>query len=213
MYYDIHTHQPSQRTDETCIVNIIIGDELPEPMEGTPFCSYGIHPWHISDRPDQQLEILSHCLQRQTATAIGEAGLDKMTQTPMNRQTELFRQQVLLAEEHNKPMIIHCVKAWAELIAIKKEMKPNMPWIIHGFRGKQELAHQLLQQSFLLSFGSRFQPDALRITPPSCLLAETDETTTTIRQVYRQIASSLSIPTEQIVTQLAKNSKEIFLFP
>ena len=80
----------------------------------------------------------------------------------MDLQKEVFLAQANLAEETHKPLIIHCVKAWADLIACKKAVKPEMPWIIHGFRGNGELASQLVRLGFYLSFGDRFNPSALR---------------------------------------------------
>ena len=90
--------------------------------------------------------------------AIGEAGLDTLAESPMDLQKEVFLAQANLAEETHKPLIIHCVKAWADLIACKKAVKPEMPWIIHGFRGNGELASQLVRLGFYLSFGDRFNP-------------------------------------------------------
>ena len=55
--------------------------------------------------------------------ALGECGLDKKVQTPLDLQQEVFERQLTLAEKYKKPVIIHCVAAFQELIAIKKKLK------------------------------------------------------------------------------------------
>ena len=137
--------------------------------------------------------------------AIGEAGLDTLAESPMDLQKEVFLAQANLAEETHKPLIIHCVKAWADLIACKKAVKPEMPWIIHGFRGNGELASQLVRLGFYLSFGDRFNPSALRAAWPDFLFLETDDKSIDIRRVYQNVAEALDIPEEKLRIQIAKN--------
>ena len=137
--------------------------------------------------------------------AIGEAGLDTLAESPMDLQKEVFLVQANLAEETHKPLIIHCVKAWADLIACKKAVKPEMPWIIHGFRGNGELASQLVRLGFYLSFGDRFNPSALRAAWPDFLFLETDDKSIDIRGVYQNVAEALDIPEEKLRIQIAKN--------
>ena len=71
--------------------------------------------------------------------AVGEAGLDKLAEAPLTLQIEVFEYQARLAEEANKPLIIHLVKAVDELLKLKQKIQPVKPWIIHGFRGKRLL--------------------------------------------------------------------------
>ena len=136
---------------------------------------------------------------------IGGGGLDTLAESPMDLQKEVFLAQANLAEETHKPLIIHCVKAWADLIACKKAVKPEMPWIIHGFRGNGELASQLVRLGFYLSFGDRFNPSALRAAWPDFLFLETDDKSIDIRGVYQNVAEALDIPEEKLRIQIAKN--------
>ena len=82
-----------------------------------------------------------------------------------------------LSEKNSLPLILHVVKAFPEIIALKKELKPRQPWIIHGFRGKPELAKELHRHGFFLSLGERHNPDAAAIIPAERLLLESDEGT------------------------------------
>ncbi|MDH6313864.1 TatD DNase family protein [Parabacteroides sp. PFB2-10] len=209
LYYNIHTHQSPSSPDEVAILNRIIREG--EPSTDAPFRSYGIHPWYIEDK-DKQLEELQQRLSQPETVALGEAGLDKLVATDMRLQQEVFYQQIELSETFQKPLIIHCVKAWPELLAAKKEFSPHIPWIIHGFRGKKELAEQLIAHGFYLSFGETFQAEALRAAWPSHALAETDESPTGIRSIYNRIAQSLRLPIEQVADTLAKNSRTLFPF-
>lgn len=209
-YYNIHTHSCSSETNDTVEVkNVIIGkDSLPD----TDTCfSCGIHPWYITDAEAQSLQLES-LLSDPRVLAVGEAGLDKTVtdRTPLAQQTELFRRQAILAEEYHKPLIIHCVKAWDELLFLRRQIRPAQPWIIHGFRGKEPLARQLLAHGLYLSFGERFQPAALRAAWPDRLLLETDEARIPICEVYRMAAESIPVEECELRDQMKHNWQVIF---
>lgn len=209
-YYDIHTHRMPSGDEVSAIVNIMIGTagEIPAPAnpDRLPlYCSCGIHPWYIGDS-SKQFDTLKRLASRPDYVAIGEAGLDKRQGAPMRIQLTLFEAQARLAEEMGKPLLIHSVKAWPELIAAKKRLSPAQPWIVHGFRGNGTLAVQLLDQGFRLSFGARFHPEAARAAWPDCLFAETDEAADTgIRQVYASLAAALEVSPATLAAQLAAN--------
>ena len=206
-YYDIHTHQMPFHKEDIAIINRIVspmGDMQPGSLPETVIRSYGIHPWYIYN-VKEQMDLLRVLVSGSGVVAIGEAGLDTLAESPMDLQKEVFLAQANLAEETHKPLIIHCVKAWADLIACKKAVKPEMPWIIHGFRGNGELASQLVRLGFYLSFGDRFNPSALRAAWPDFLFLETDDKSIDIRGVYQNVAEALDIPEEKLRIQIAKN--------
>ena len=89
------------------------------PNTGKPF-SAGIHPWYIPAHPEETLKELERLAASPSCKSIGEAGLDKYASTPLPLQRELFIRQAELAVSRQLPVIIHCVKAWDELLAIKK---------------------------------------------------------------------------------------------
>ncbi len=120
VYYDIHTHHLPVHPEDAAIVNSLV----PTFDVGTGlFRSVGIHPWYIYNVKEQLAE-----LKRQVSfldvVAIGETGLDKGAEAPLDCQREIFRASASLAENAGIFLIIHCVKAWDELIASKKELKP-----------------------------------------------------------------------------------------
>lgn len=213
-YIDIHTHTVIPKTQENRIsfYNRIVGQETLGDLSHIEMFSVGIHPWFIhSDKSnDQLLEQLWEKAKQPEVWMIGEAGLDKLHEAPLVRQLYLFEQQALLAEELHKPLIIHCVKAWSELLALRKKIRPLSPWLIHGFRGKRELAEQLLKENIYLSFGEQFQPAALQITWPSHLFLETDESKLDIQEIYEKAAATLSVPTEMLMEQIEQNFSLLF---
>ncbi|MBC8601036.1 TatD family hydrolase [Parabacteroides acidifaciens] len=228
VYYDIHTHRPSVHPEDVAIVNCLVpaldagshpekaissfGKEdtagcLSDPASSTgkgELHSVGIHPWYIYN-VEEQLAGLEQQAMLPGAVAIGEAGLDKLAEAPLERQLEVFKASAALAESLGVFLIIHCVKAWDELIALKKELKPRMPWVIHGFRGNAALAGQLIRQGFYLSFGEHFNPAAVRIAWPDRLFAETDDREIDIRTVYDNLSASLNLPLEQFAAQVSDN--------
>lgn len=214
LYYDIHTHQAPQHPEDKAVVNTIVIKKsfecLREEMaEGGSWHSAGIHPWYIYN-VREQLECLQSLLDKGALVAVGEAGFDKLAATPMALQQEVFIRQVRMAETYRKPLVVHCVKAWQELIAAKRQIRPSMPWIIHGFRGNGKLAEQLVAQGFYLSFGERFNPLAVHVAWPSRLLAETDDSEIDIRAVYSAIATSLSVTEEELAFQIEKAMHSLF---
>ncbi len=173
LLFDIHTHRTDAPAD--AFVNLpmeVLSGKIPfTPLPERKY-SAGIHPMFDGDwaLAFDRLELLSTHPQ---IRAIGECGLDKRSNKSISFQTKFFMQQVQLAEKLNVPLIIHCVRCWNELL---ENFKPStIPFIIHGFRGKPQLARQLLRAGFSLSFGPFFNPESLKICPPERYYLETDD--------------------------------------
>lgn len=206
---DIHTHHlPS--VPGTAIVSVSPADFCPQSGH---WYSTGIHPWQAGDpqwQADDWEQLLVQLLRHPQVLAVGEAGLDRLAQAPLPLQTDLFRRQALLAETVGKPLIIHAVKVQAELIALKRELQPAMPWVIHGFRGKPQMADAYLRHGFYLSFGQHYHPEALRLTPANRLLLETDESLVPIGQLCQQAATLRQVDVDTLRQALAANVCQVF---
>jgi TatD DNase family protein len=111
----------------------------------------------------------------------------------------VFRQAVEVSEELSKPLIIHCVKAHDIIAQLRREMKPRMDWIIHGFRGKPTVAQILLQSGCSLSYGEQFNPESLAVTPLDRLYAETDTSTLSIDAIVQALSASRGVDLTQTV--------------
>lgn len=177
---DIHTHDKS-RTN--AIINIYPNENI---IEGV-YHSVGIHPWHTINVDSSTIEKLNILAAHPQVVAIGETGIDALKGASIDKQIEIFRHHVALSEQHKKPLIIHCVKAFNEIIALKKQFLPSMPWIIHGFRGKPQLAQQLINKGFYISLGEHFNPQSATIISSNLLLFETDESTLNINTIINNI--------------------------
>lgn len=161
---DIHTHNPEA---EDAVINLEPGMAL----RRDALYSVGWHPWWA--QPD--MEWVERMAQMPQVVMIGECGLDKRrSPLPFSEQIELTRQHALLAERLHKPLILHVVAAWAEIIALRRELRPEQPWIIHGFRGKPQLAQQLVRAGFYISLPPNAPAATEAAIPPERLLHETD---------------------------------------
>lgn len=157
-----------------------------------------------------QYLLLTEAVLHPSVVAIGEAGLDKQAEKPIGEQVRVFSEQAKLAAEMGKPLVIHCVKAWDELLAVRKDFSSSDIWVIHGFRGNRQLAEQLIRKGLRLSFGEKFNPEALRVAWPDYLFLETDESDKQIEEIYRLAADSLDISIDLLALTLRRNVKEVF---
>jgi TatD DNase family protein len=211
MLYNLHSHSPSGNPDVFEIVN-----RYPYEAIDVPYYSTGIHPWHIDfDKVDEHLAIIEERLQRHNCLALGECGLDKRIETPLNIQTDVFEKQLLLAKQYQKPVILHLVAAFQELIEIKNKIQPDVPMVIHGFSKNAQVAKQLLDNGFYLSFGKYLLrnpelSDVLANVPHDRFLLETDMIEETIFDVYAKAALARNVNMEELKINVSKNFKNIF---
>jgi TatD DNase family protein len=205
IYCDIHTHRFPSHAEDIALVSRDIRESW-TPVAG---CHYalGIHPW-FADR--KMLPLLQTYAGHSQVAAIGETGLDRNANAPLSLQKEIFEAQAALACELRKPLIVHCVKAWSEVMNVRRRICPHVPCIIHGFRGNAQLAGQLLQNGFYLSFGSRFQQEAvLQAWNAHRLLAETDDKNINIREIYALLSSQLGVAEDTLSQQIVENVETV----
>lgn len=200
MLINIHTH-----TRKNIGLEIINSKEELE----TPF-SYGVGPFELNNFVfDEKITKNNNCI------CIGEIGLDKIIQININEQIKYFIKQLKYSEKLNIPVIIHCVKAFNELIQISHKIRPNQPWIIHGFR-KTNLLNNLLKEEFYISIGTAILYDeklqeALKTIPLNKLFLETDnDEYHTIDEVYQKVASIKEISLLDLELIIYNNFKTVF---
>jgi TatD DNase family protein len=211
LFINIHSHRPAS-PHEWCIQNIHNNfDQL-----NTLFhYSIGLHPWYIKEESiNDELEKLSWIAQKNEVIAIGECGLDRICETPFSFQKNVFIEHIKLANETAKPLIIHCVRAHREILAILKEHPLNVPVIFHGFHNNETIAQQLIEKGYFLSFGhSLFHPSTQKVfstLPMEHIFLETDDSDKKIEEIYRQSCSIKNISLEQLHLQIHKNYRKIF---
>ncbi len=203
MNFNTHTH--IQRQGSVAIVNAEGMVEFPA------YYSLGVHPWNAEKGiPNQWKEALkaSSCL------ALGEAGLDKLKGPDLELQKTCFIEQVHLSEELGLPIIIHCVKAWNELRAIKRVLKPQQTWIYHGF-SKANLIKEVVQEGLMISIGeailtNKKLQDKIAWLPLDHILVETDDSDLSIERIYEQVSELKDIPLPRLEKQIEENFKRVF---
>jgi TatD DNase family protein len=188
-------------------------------MEQRPgvWYSVGWHPWHIDeDNPDAIFPILEQALQNEHVIALGETGLDRSIATPMDRQRNILIRHLNLANTAGKPVIIHAVRSYPDIIQVYKNAKVGIPLIIHGFRGNQQSAEQLLEHGFYLSFGAALLENkyaleqVFRNAPSEKLFLETDDSDIGISRIYEKAASLRDLKLEQLMEIIETNFKTCF---
>ena len=191
-FIDIHTHQ-----------------------SGDGYFTYGIHPWRLQPK----LSLLETLLKEDKIVAIGETGLDRLHKDTYDLQIEYFEKHILLAEQYQKPLIIHNVKATADILRLHKKYQPKQVWIIHGFNGNVEEIRQLTERGIHLSVGeSIFYPNrkitqSILSIPLEYLFLETDTSEKTIQQIYEKAAELLNLPIDQLKEQIFTNFARLKLNP
>ena len=184
---DIHTHHPAPQP----LAVVSASPEGFEPLENQLY-SVGIHPWLISrNLSTPEWEIFEKSVSLPSVVAIGECGVDKLKGGPMFLQLIIFKKQIDLSEKLGKPLIIHDVKAHNMIVGYKREYKPKQNWVVHGFRGKPTVAKMLTDEGIYLSFGENFNPESLRSVPKNMILAETDESSLSIKEIIENLYNSL----------------------
>src|ERR1035437_2960795 len=189
MLVDIHTHTSHSTSNSLAVRNLTIAEaDILFDSGMQEFCSVGIHPWQVDSFSEDMLSKLEVWAKDKRFIAVGECGLDKNSSAGFEQQLKIFEQQIILSEKTNKALIIHCVGYFNELFALKKKWNPSQLWIIHGFRGKPELAMQALKTGCALSYGEHFNPTSVRLTPTEKLFIETDESEVKISEIYKVIS-------------------------
>lgn len=210
---DIHTHQFKS---ETFIqIKNIFAQDLPL-FSDEGFYSTGIHPWHIEQVDMEQcLHSIELATDQKNILAVGECGLDLSITTDFAAQEWCFRKQIEIAEKYSKPLIIHCVRSFSELIKLKKELKTTIPWIIHGFQGNEQTALQLIRHNFYFSVGeslltNHLKKEILILLPPDRLFLETDDHEISITKIYSLASQILKIDEETLSGIIQENFKRLF---
>lgn len=212
-YLDFHTHSMRHASDEDVmeIVSIHLGKERER-----LYYTIGLHPWWAEHPIDaSQQEALFNALNSPNCLAMGEMGLDNLKGPSMTTQMDILRSQLTLAEATGKPVIIHCVRAFDQLIKIKKDFPGIKKWCIHGYGRHAILGKQLIDQGFYLSIMPSVKPqrygELFQALPNNRLFLETDSMPEVhIKQVYLQVSEVTGIDLSELIRLMNSNAKDFF---
>lgn len=172
MYIDTHCHLSIEDYDDIDLVikenlaagveKIIISgctkDSIIESLDlATKYdCVYvtiGFHPSEVNITSESDLIFLKDHINDTKVVGIGEIGLDyHYGKDDIDKQKELFRKQMLIADEYNLPVVIHSRDAVNDTLSILKEF-PNVHGDIHCFSGSLETAKEYLKMNYMLGIG------------------------------------------------------------
>ena len=202
---DIHQHFLTKKG----IYNLDLGEDVPQ----IPF-SVGLHPKDIDENVEQHLERVRDISKKNPLCwAVGECGLDSLVSVPLSVQERVLEAQILWANEIQKPVIIHCVRRFSELLRFSKIAKT--PLIIHGFNKKKTIVEELLKKGFYLSLGKLLLynenlQQLAKDLPLNRIFLETDVWEGEVSQIYDKLARLRNISIEVLQEQIKKNIKEVF---
>ena len=174
--------------------------------------SVGIHPKDIDENWEENFEKIKEISLLQNCVAIGECGLDGLISLNENLQKEVFEKHILWANQINKPVIIHCVKRFSEIIPFQKIAE--IPLVIHGFNKKKTIADEMLRHGFYLSFGksvlhSLSLQSILKEFPLEKIFLETDDANFNIEELYQKTAEIKGISIENLHNKILKNLESL----
>lgn len=214
-FLDIHTHIATETIGNPSIQSFSLTGQLPILPTKRPI-SVGLHPWFATmDKLEAELEILEQVAQQPNVKLIGECGLDRLKGEPLVKQLLILERQIALAEKLNKPVILHCVRCFDELMAVKKRLEVKVPMIIHGFNKNAVLGQQLLDKGFWLSFGAAILKEssstAQLLTNTDRFFLETDDSEIGIATIYEAASNLKKSTLDELKALIFANWKKLGL--
>ncbi len=211
MFLDIHTHNLQKTKDSFSIISLET-NQLNLYIINEGAFSIGIPPWCCKTENLNDIKLLSEIVNNKNVLAIGEIGLDNRLSSSYNAQESLLIAQLLIAERIQKPVILHCVGYYNQLIQIKQRLKITTNCIIHGFRGKKDLAKELIRHGFYLSIGKKglWHEETIVDIPLNKIFVETDAEDILVNEIYLQVCEIKKIPVSTLKKSIEQNFVQCF---
>lgn len=250
MYFDTHAHYDDEAFDSDrhelipelfrqgveLIVNpgvdlktSEIAMELADKYEQVYFAA-GWHPEEWESATDEAFAQLREIAQHEKCVAIGEIGLDYYwDDSHKQEQKALFRRQIELALELNKPVSVHDREAHGDCMEIISEY-PQLRGVLHCYSGSAEMAKELLKRGWYLGFdgpitykNARKNIEALEICPLDRFVIETDSpylspvpmrgkrnNSANLKYIVEKIAEIKGITPEEAARLSLENGKKLY---
>ena len=216
LYKDVHTHRRPESEQVESILNILVDAETEDLADDLP-CSVGVHPRSIDEDVDESILFMRELAHASSVIAIGETGLDRSLPVSWADQLRAFEDQIAVSEILCKPLIIHCVRAHADVVTLHKELSPVQPWVLHGFNKGGDTLERMIEAELYVSFGASIMHDdspateALRRSPAGRFLLETDDQTEhDITAIYQRAADLRGVSVEDLCVTLQKTFETVF---
>jgi len=212
IFINIHGHRQANNIQEWVMMNLMAKDYPPDDLENG-YYSVGLHPYDVGKTDEEDaLNKVRLSTENPNVFAIGEIGLDKSIEAPLDQQMKVLEAQVEIAEFADLPVVLHVVRAFNEIIEFMQANQPAVPLIIHGYNGDAQMAEALLKAGFLISFGEAIAKEdskarqALMVVPVEKLFLETDEGDLDIREIYHLTSEIKEITMDHLRIQIFENA-------
>ncbi len=207
-FINLHSHRKPQSDEEIVIRNAYHFMDENKADAITYSVSAGIHPWQLKEDFSLQINQLTKLASCKNVIAIGECGLDRIKGPAIEIQIDALRAQIDIANRVNKPLILHLVKTYSDILAFAHLMKT--PWFVHGFKGNGIEAHNLLKKGARLSFGPRLLTDEamqalFTSIPLEYIYLETDTKPFLIDEMYHKAALLRNLEIDDLRTGIWLN--------
>jgi TatD DNase family protein len=196
------------------------------------YATVGVHPHDASKASDETYKRLAELMRHPKVIALGEIGLDyHYDHSPREVQRDVFLEQMRVARDAGKPIVIHTREAWEDTLALLEEhWKPTgLPGIMHCFSGTAAEGARCVELGFYLSFGGIVTfpkavelQDAARQAPLDRILVETDapylapvprrgkrNEPAFVVETARKVAELRGVPAEEIAQATTRNFKRL----
>jgi TatD DNase family protein len=215
-FLDIHTHKTATQAGVISIQSLSLTNDIFLAMPKTKPISVGLHPWFATvEHLELQMKYLTVVANQPNVKQIGECGLDRLRGENLENQLIILEKQIELAEKINKPLILHCVRCFSELITTKDRLKVKVPMIIHGFNKNEALGKQLLDKGFHLSFGIAALKNnsgaAKLIQNTDRFFLETDDAEVSIEEIYQAAAILKKCTVDELKARIFTDWKKLNL--
>ncbi|MEL6975025.1 MAG: TatD family hydrolase [Bacteroidota bacterium] len=205
--------------------------DLKEKHPDKVFLMMGLHPTHVKENYQTELDHVVEMLNKHQFYAVGEIGIDLYwDKTFLPQQQEAFRFQIGLAKKQGLPIVIHCREAFDEIFEILEEEKsPSLHGIFHCFTGNFEQAQKAIGYNMKLGIGGvvTFKNGKidtfLNQIPLEHIVLETDSPylapvpyrgkrneSAYLINVLNKLSEVYNLPTSEIAEITTENSKSVF---
>jgi len=212
MYLDAHTHVLSKSSEIKSIISLDPRNEQFSDLDHH-FFTLGLHPWYIAEVSlDKVFAKIASLRSHPNFLGLGECGLDRHRSDDFELQIKIFKQQLDYAQKNGiNLVVIHCVRAFADLLEVLKESKYRGQLFFHDYNGNVETTQSLMAYASYFSFGYKLKNattkafKSFQFLPMDRIFLETDDYGITIEEVYHLASEIKKITLSDLKIQMEKN--------
>ena len=213
MYLNFHTHNISEDKDVTNFYSIDL-KKGPEEFQKGDYQCLGIHPWDLTPEYLEKLDSFEYLLLESEVTCLGEMGIDrsiKNVDIELQKKLLIFQLNVA-AKRKDKFVIIHCVKAYSDILECLNKSTYKGKLVFHDYNGDEKTTKDLINRGYYFSYGNMlFFPkskgfNSLRTIPIERVFLETDDHMRfTIQDAYLELCKVKRIDVVDLITIVNQN--------